>query len=258
MQPSDFRQQVRQNLYQKPTAGICPGYAQANLIVLPVDDARDFEELARKNSQAIPLLEVGEVGSPYLKRLGKDVDLRTDIPKYRIYRKGELAEEPLAVTDYWRDDLVPFLIGCSFSFEDMLLAGGIEIRHITEKVNVPMYTTNHPLDAAGRFSGQMVVSMRPIPADQVDQAVAITSQVPDVHGAPVQIGHPEELGITDLSQPDFGQAVTIKDGEVPVFWACGVTPQAAVMASKVDFAITHAPGHMLVTDLPNTELIRAV
>lgn len=195
------------------------------------------------------------MGSRQLNKLGLDTDIASDFPKYRIYRDGVLASEYLDVEDYWRDDLVSFLIGCSFSFEDMLMDAGIEIRHITEKVNVPMFNTNILLNPAGKFKGNMVVSMRPIKGEQIPEAVRVTNRVPGVHGAPIQIGDPAAIGITDLMHPDFGDAVTIKEGEIPVFWACGVTPQAAVMATKPDFAITHAPGHMLITDLPNKELI---
>lgn len=255
MAPAEFRHLVRNNQFVSPTAGICPGFSQANLIILPKEDAYDFLLLAQRNPKPIPILEVSELGQRGLKRLGQDLDIATDIPKYRVYQDGVLIDEPLSIEKYWSDDFVSFLIGCSFSFEDLLLEAGIEIRHIEEKVNVPMYQTNIPLESAGQFSGNMVVSMRPIPASQVTKAVQVTSRVPSVHGAPIQIGHPEEIGITHLDSPDFGDAVTIKEGEIPVFWACGVTPQAVVMNTKPHLAITHAPGHMLVTDLANRELI---
>ncbi|GAP00369.1 putative hydro-lyase [Fructobacillus ficulneus] len=255
MTPAEFRHTTRTNTFQSPTAGLCPGFAQANLIVLPKKDAYDFLLFALRNPKPIPLLEVSEMGSRQLNKLGLDTDIASDFPKYRIYRDGVLASEYLDVEDYWRDDLVSFLIGCSFSFEDMLMDAGIEIRHITEKVNVPMFNTNILLNPAGKFKGNMVVSMRPIKGEQIPEAVRVTNRVPGVHGAPIQIGDPAAIGITDLMHPDFGDAVTIKEGEIPVFWACGVTPQAAVMATKPDFAITHAPGHMLITDLPNKELI---
>ncbi|MFT8993041.1 putative hydro-lyase [Leuconostoc mesenteroides] len=255
MTPTEFRHTVRDNRFKKTTAGICPGFAQANLIVLPQADAYDFLLLAQRNPKPIPILEVTEIGNRKLQKLGLDTDIATDFPKYRIYKDGQLVDEYLSVADYWRDDLVGFLIGCSFSFEDLIIDAGIEIRHITEDVNVPMFNTNIPLTPAGKFSGNMVVSMRPIKSSQITAAINVTNRVPDVHGAPIQIGNAEEIGILDITKPDFGDAVTIKDDEIPVFWACGVTPQAAVMASKPSFAITHSPGHMLVTDLSNKDLI---
>ena len=254
MTPTEFRKKVRNNEYQKPTAGMCPGYAQTNLIVLPWEDAYDFLLFAQRNPKPIPILEVTEVGSRDLQTLGNDIDVATDFPKYRIYRNGEMVDEYLSVVDFWREDLVSFLIGCSFSFEDLLVAAGIEIRHITQKVNVPMFNTNIPLKQAGKFSGNMVVSMRPIKSSQIATAVNVTNRLPGVHGAPIQIGNPAEIGIYDLANPDYGDAVTINENEIPVFWACGVTPQAAVMASKPKFAITHSPGHMLITNISNKDL----
>lgn len=254
MTPTEFRKKVRNNEYQKPTAGMCPGYAQTNLIVLPWEDAYDFLLFAQRNPKPIPILEVTEVGSRELQTLGNDIDVATDFPKYRIYRNGKMVDEYLSVIDFWREDLVSFLIGCSFSFEDLLVDAGIEIRHITEKANVPMFNTNIPLKQAGKFSGNMVVSMRPIKSSQIATAVNVTNRLPGVHGAPIQIGNPAEIGIYDLADPDYGDAVTINENEIPVFWACGVTPQAAVMASKPKFAITHSPGHMLITNISNKDL----
>lgn len=254
MTPTEFRKKVRNNEYQKPTAGMCPGYAQTNLIVLPWEDAYDFLLFAQRNPKPIPILEVTEVGSRELQALGNDIDVATDFPKYRIYRNGKMIDEYLSVVDFWREDLVSFLIGCSFSFEDLLVDAGIEIRHITEKANVPMFNTNIPLKQAGKFSGNMVVSMRPIKSSQIATAVNVTNRLPGVHGAPIQIGNPAEIGIYDLANPDYGDAVTINENEIPVFWACGVTPQAAVMASKPKFAITHSPGHMLITNISNKDL----
>lgn len=254
MTPTEFRKKVRNNGFQKPTAGMCPGYAQTNLIVLPWEDAYDLLLFAQRNPKPIPILEVTEVGSRELQTLGNDIDVATDFPKYRIYRNGKMVDEYLSVVDFWREDLVSFLIGCSFSFEDLLVDAGIEIRHITEKANVPMFNTNIPLKQAGKFSGNMVVSMRPIKSSQIATAVNVTNRLPGVHGAPIQIGNPAEIGIYDLAHPDYGDAVTINENEIPVFWACGVTPQAAVMASKPKFAITHSPGHMLITNISNKDL----
>lgn len=252
--PAAVRQQIRQGIITTPTSGMCPGYAQANLVVLPEKYAYDFLLFAQRNAKACPILEVSDTGSRILKKIAPGADIATDIPKYRIYENGILKEECTEVSSFWREDLVSFLIGCSFSFESELIEAGIEMRHNTEKCNVPMYKTNIACEPAGVFHGNMVVSMRPISQEQVVKAVTVTAAVPRVHGAPVHIGNPAAIGIRDLASPDFGDAVTIKDGEVPVFWACGVTPQAAVMDSKPDFCMTHAPGHMLITDIKNVAL----
>ncbi|MDT3722716.1 putative hydro-lyase [Pseudomonas oryzihabitans] len=235
-----------------PSAGVAPGMTQANLIALPRDWAYDFLLYAQRNPQACPVLDVTDAGS-YRTPLAEGADLRTDLPLYRVWRDGMLVEEVADGRAAWAEhpDLVTFLIGCSFTFETGLLEAGIEIRHITDGSNVPMYRTNRACRPAGRLHGEMVVSMRPIPAERVAEAATITARYPAVHGAPVHIGEPARLGIADLARPDFGDAVRIEPGEIPVFWGCGVTPQAAVMASKVPFAITHAPGHMFITDVPD-------
>lgn len=230
-----------------PTSGFAPGHAQANLLALPREDAFDFLLFAQRNPKPCPLLgvlEPGEISSPLL----PGGDIRTDIPSYRLFRDGELVDEAPDATGWWRDDLFSFLIGCSFTFEGALLDNGVPVAHIAQGRNVPMYRTTVDTVPAGRFSGPLVVSMRPIPAAQVADAVRITSRYPAVHGAPVHVGDPSALGIEDLSRPDFGDAVDIADGEIPVFWACGVTPQAVVNASRPALAISHSPGHMLVTD----------
>ncbi|MTH79050.1 putative hydro-lyase [Paracoccus aestuariivivens] len=252
MTPQQARLECRNGLVA-PTAGMAAGFTQCNMISLPKDWAWDFLLYAQRNPKPCPVLDVTEAGR-FDTALASGADLRTDLPLYRIWRDGKLAEEVSDATDAWAEhpDLVTFLIGCSFTFETPLLEAGIEIRHITQGCNVPMYSTNRACRPAGRLQGPMVVSMRPIPADRVADAVTITGRYPGVHGAPVHIGDPASLGITDLARPDFGDPVEIRDGEVPVFWACGVTPQAAVMASRVPFAITHAPGHMFVTDIPDS------
>lgn len=252
--PHDVRLKIRAGEIATQTSGMCLGYAQANLAVLPKDLAYDFLLFAQRNPKPCPILEVTDVGSPYLKKIAKDCNIASDIPKYRVYRHGELIGEYENVENLWRDDLVAFLIGCSFSFESELLESGVPVRHIEEGKNVPMCLTNIPCEPAGVFSGNMVVSMRPLPYDQIVKAVNITASMPRVHGTPVHIGDPAAIGITDLSKPDFGDAVTINPGETPVFWACGVTPQSIVMHSKPEFCITHAPGHMLITDVKNTDL----
>jgi uncharacterized protein YcsI (UPF0317 family) len=236
-----------------PSAGIAPGMTQANLIALPRDWAYDFLLYAQRNPKACPVLDVTDAGSPRTV-LAQGADLRTDLPLYRIWRDGKLVEEVSDATRAWaeHDDMVTFLIGCSFTFETALQDAGIEVRHIADGGNVPMYLSNRACRPAGRLNGNMVVSMRPIRADRVADACTITRRYPSVHGAPVHVGEPGLLGIEHLAHPDFGDAVRIEPGEVPVFWACGVTPQAAVMASGVPFAITHSPGHMFITDVPDS------
>ena len=233
-----------------PTTGWASGYAQANLVVLHREWAFDMLLFAQRNPQAVPLLDVTDPGSTRT-AVAPGSDLRTDVPRYRVWRDGELADEPTDVTDLWREDLVTFVIGCSFTFEAALLEAGVPVRNLEQGRNVAMYRTSTPCRPAGRLSGPLVVSMRPVPAAQVVTAVQVTGRMPQVHGAPVHVGAPEQLGIRDLGQPDFGDALDLQPGDVPVFWACGVTPQAALMASRPPFALTHAPGHMLLTDVPD-------
>jgi len=236
------------------TSGLADGFAQANLVILPQADAAEFLLFCQRNPKPCPLLEVTDVGSPVPRRFAPDGDLRTDLPRYRVWRQGRLVEEVTEVTRYWRDDFVSFLIGCSFTFETALRAAGVPVRHIEEGRNVPMYRTNVLCEPAGKFRGELVVSMRPLtPADAI-RAVQVTSRYPGVHGAPVHFGDPGGIGITDLSRPDFGEPVTIRDGEVPVFWACGVTPQVALMSAAPEIAITHSPGCMFVTDVRDESL----
>jgi uncharacterized protein YcsI (UPF0317 family) len=236
-----------------PTASWAAGFAQANLIVLPQDAAGEFALFARRNPGPCPLLEITRPGSP-VTHLAPGADLRTDLPAYRIWEHGQCVAEPGEITGYWRADLVAFLTGCSFTFERALRTAGVPVRHLEQGTNVAMFVTDRPCLAAGRFAGPLVVSMRPVPAGLVDTAVSVTSRYPAAHGAPVHAGDPAVLGITDLSRPDFGDPVASQDGDVPVFWACGVTPQAALAAARLPFAITHAPGHMLITDVPDTDL----
>ncbi|MGY1771263.1 putative hydro-lyase [Blastococcus sp. SYSU D00813] len=247
--PAEHRAQYRAGL-AVPTSGAAPGHTQANLVVLPQDWAWDMLLFAQRNPQPVPVLEVTDPGSPET-ALAPGADLRTDLPRYRVWRDGELVGEPTDVVDLWRDDLVAFLIGCSFSFETALLDAGVPVRNIEQGRNVSMYRTSVPCRPAGRLSGPLVVSMRPVPAALVPAAVQVTARMPQVHGAPVHVGAPDTLGITDLAAPDYGDPVEAQPGDVPVFWACGVTPQAAVLASRPPLAITHAPGHMFVTDVPD-------
>lgn len=252
--PRDVRRQIREGKWRKPTAGLAPGYVQTNLVILPRDLAFDFLLFAQRNPKPCPVLEVTDVGSPEPKRTAPGADLRTDTPKYCIYRHGKLVDEVTDLTSAWRDDLVSFLLGCSFTFESALLQAGVPVRHIEEQKNVPMFISSIACEPAGVFQGPLVVTMRPIPAALVARAVQITGRYPGVHGAPVHIGDPAQIGIRDLTRPDFGDAVTIRPGEVPVYWACGVTPQAVAMQAKPALMITHAPGHMFITDLKNEEL----
>jgi uncharacterized protein YcsI (UPF0317 family) len=235
-----------------PTASCAPGFTQANLVVLPLDVAGEFELFARRNPKPCPVLEIGEPGRP-VTRLAPGADLRTDLPAYRVWRGGQCVAEPSDLRPYWRDDLVAFLIGCSFTFERALLSAGVPVRHLEQGTNVPMFITSRECAPAGRFTGPLVVSLRPVPAGLVGTARAVTAQYPAVHGAPVHVGDPAALGVGDLARPDFGDPVRAEPGDVPVFWACGVTPQAALMRARLPFAITHAPGHMLVTDRPDTD-----
>jgi uncharacterized protein YcsI (UPF0317 family) len=252
LEPAQARARFRAGL-RVPTAGWCSGWAQANLISVPEAYAYDLLLFAQRNPKPCPVLDVSDVGARSTEIF--DGDLSTDLGAYRVYERGELVAEVTDCADLWRDDLVAFLLGCSFTFEAALLAGGVPVRHLETGSNVPMYRTSTPTRPAGRLRGPLVVSMRPVRAGQVAEAVRITARYPGVHGAPVHVGDPASLGITDLAAPDFGDPVPVRPGETPVFWACGVTPQAAVMASGVPFAIGHAPGHMAVTDLRDEALL---
>ncbi|WP_211347293.1 putative hydro-lyase [Saccharothrix australiensis] len=231
-----------------PTAGLAEGYAQANLIAVPRDWAYDVLLFAQRNPKPCPVLDVTEPGG-HRTVLAADADLRCDVPRYRVWEHGELVAEPADAGGHWRDDLVAFLIGCSFTFESALKLAGVPLRYVEQGRNVPMYVTDRECRPAGRLHGPLVVSMRYVPGHLVETARAVTARMPAVHGAPVHVGDPAALGVADLDRPDFGDATMPHDGDVPVFWACGVTPQAAVMASRPPFAITHAPGHMFVTDV---------
>ncbi|GGF78629.1 UPF0317 protein [Azorhizobium oxalatiphilum] len=250
----DVRLASRSGALTGSTAGMAPGYVQANLAILPERLANDFLRFCQRNPKPCPLIGVSEPGDPSIPAIGLDIDIRTDVPGYTVFKDGVLVDEPADLKSYWRDDLVTFAIGCSLSFEEALLQADIPLRHVEKGLKVPMFRTNVPCNPAGVFAGPMVVSMRPMTPAQAIRAVQITTRYPSVHGAPVHIGLPEAIGITDLQKPDYGDAVDVREGEIPVFWACGVTPQSVIAAAKIEFALAHAPGAMLATDLKNYEL----
>jgi uncharacterized protein YcsI (UPF0317 family) len=237
-----------------PTPGLALGYVQANLVILSREYAFDFLLFCQRNPKPCPLLDVTEAGDPEPKGVAPGADLRTDLPAYRVWRDGELVEEPADVRRLWRDDFVSFVIGCSFTFESALLEAHLPVRHIEQGINVPMFNTSRPCRQAGRFNGPLVVSMRPMTPEQAVAATRVCARFPRAHGVPVHFGDPAAMGIADVSRPDYGDAVAIRSGEVPVFWACGVTPQAALMQARLPLAITHKPGHMFLTDLRDADL----
>lgn len=245
---------IRRGEWTRHTSGLADELVQGNVVILPRALADDFLLFCQRNPKPCPLLAVGQPGDPSLPGLGEGIDIRSDLPRYRVWRDGELVEEPTDIASLWREDLVTFVIGCSFSFEQALMDAGMRLRHVDEGRNVAMYRTNLATAPAGPFAGPMVVSMRPLKAADAARAVAITSRFPDVHGAPVHVGDPAAIGIEDLSRPDYGDAVEVLPDELPVFWACGVTPQAAIAQARPAFCITHAPGAMLITDLLNQQL----
>ena len=245
---------IRSGEWTGHTSGLAEGHVQGNVVILPELLANDFLRYCQRNPKPCPLLAVSEPGEVLLPSLGADIDIRTDVPRYRVWRGGELIDQPTDISHLWRKDLVTFVIGCSFSFEEALLDAGIPLRHIAQKRNVAMYRSNMATAPVGVFSGPMVVSMRPLKATDAIRAIQITARFPNVHGAPVHIGNPALIGIADLAKPDYGDAVDVLLDEIPVFWACGVTPQAAITQARPEFCITHAPGAMLITDLLNHHL----
>ncbi|QCI65027.1 putative hydro-lyase [Phreatobacter stygius] len=252
--PVAVRHAVRAAGITGQTAGLAPGHVQGNLAILPKALAGDFLRFCTLNPKPCPVIGISEPGNPAIPALGADLDIRTDIPRYRVWKNGELVDEPTDILSVWRDDLVAFVLGCSFSFEEALIQDGLPLRHISCNTGVPVYRTSIACAPAGPFAGPLVVSMRPFkPADAI-RAIQITSRFPSVHGAPVHIGMPQAIGIKDIDRPDYGDPVEVKADELPVFWACGVTPQAVIAATRPAFAITHAPGSMLVTDLKNSRL----
>jgi uncharacterized protein YcsI (UPF0317 family) len=251
---AEVRLQAREGQLDGPTPGLALGYVQANLVVVPRDLAFDFLLFCQRNPKPCPLLDVTEPGSAEPRFIALGADIRTDIPRYRVWQNGELIEEPIDLTRWWRDDLVAFLIGCSFTFENALIESGIPVRHIEQGVNVPMYRTNVACRPAGIFHGPLVVSMRPMTPMQAVIATRICTRFGRAHGTPLHFGDPAILGIRDISRPDYGDPVEIRPDEVPVFWACGVTPQAVAAEARPSLLLTHKPGHMFVTDMHDAEL----
>jgi uncharacterized protein YcsI (UPF0317 family) len=246
----EFRDRVRAGAWQTSTSGQCPGFAQANLVLVPRDLAFDFLLFCQRNPKPCPILEVTAPGDPILKEIAPGADLRTDLPAYRLFRHGQLVEERTEIAALWRDDLVGFLIGCSYTFDAVLHRSGLPLAHYEERREPGIYTTALACRPAGVFSGPLVVTVRPLPGHLVTKAVLTTARFAKTHGAPVHVGDPAALGIADLGRSEYGgQGVELKPGEVPVFWACGITPQAVAVASRIPFIITHKPGHMFVTDL---------
>ena len=255
--PRTLRLAIRAGRHRRPTAGVAPGYVQGNVCILPREYAAEFREFCEKNPKPCPLLAMSEPGDPALPALGEDIDIRTDVPFYRVFRDGTMVEDVPDIKALWRDDLVTFILGCSFSFEEALMKAGLRLRYVEEGRNVPMFRTSVDTVPAGRFRGKLVVSMRPFkPADAI-RAIEITAKYPRVHGSPVHMGAPEAIGISDIARPWVGDPTPVKEDEIPLFWACGVTPQSVVLDAKPSLCITHTPGHMLVTDLRNEELATA-
>lgn len=252
--PGELRLRMRRGEWQAPTAGLAPGFAQANLVVVPREIAYDFLVFCQRNPKPCPLIDVTDPGSSEPAFAAPGADLRTDLPRYRVYRRGRLEAEVTEITRYWRPDLVAFLLGCSFTFEAAMQRAGLPVRHIEDGRNPSMYVTSILCRPAGTLHGPMVVSMRPLLPQDLPRAVLVTGRYPRAHGAPIHAGDPEAIGIRNLSRPDFGDPTRMEPGETPVFWACGVTPQAVAQAAAVEFMITHAPGHMFITDLRDEDL----
>jgi len=254
---AEVRAACRSNQWTKPTSGYGLGFVQANLVILPKEYAFDFLLFCLRNPQPCPLLGVCDAGNPEPTDIAPGADLRTDLPRYAVYEDGIQTAQPQDLNHYWNEDLVSFLLGCSFTFEAIMLEAGLPVRHQEQGVNVPMYRTNWPNNKAGIFEGELVVSMRPLKPDMIAKATELSARMPLAHGAPVHVGDPLALGIADLGKPDFGDAVTVHPDELPVFWACGVTPQAAIMAAKPKLALTHLPGHMFLTDLRQQDIVQS-
>lgn len=254
MDAKKLRNLIRSGEFDTPTSGVAGNKVQANMVILPKEYAFEFLLFAMRNKKSVPIIEVLENGT-YESKYAQGSDVRSDVPKYNIYKNGELTDTVTTISEYWRDDFVTFLIGCSFTFEQAILDEGIPIKHINQDKNVAMYRTNIPNKESGTFKGEMVVSMRPFARDKVERVAEITGQYKNMHGSPVHYGDPSEIGIKDIKNPDYGEFVNIEEGEVPVFWGCGVTPQNVALQAKPSIMITHSPGHMFVTDISNQEYL---
>lgn len=254
--PGQIRERIRKGEWSGPTGGVAEGYVQANIVILPKEQAFDFLVFCQRNPKPCPLLEVTDPGDPEPKSLAPGADIRTDVPRYRVWRNGDLAGEVTDITELWRDDLVTFLLGCSFTFDTALVNAGIDVPHMRKGAghNVPMYVTDIPTTPAGKFHGPLVVSMRAVPSEKVVKAVQVTSRYPTMHGTPVHIGEPSAIGIKDVRRPDYGTPVDIQPNDVAMFWACGVTPQEVCLTSKPPFMISHAPGHMFISDMRDEDM----
>ena len=252
--PAELRAAARRREWQTSTAGHCPGYQQANLVILPAELASDFASFCTRNPKPCPLIEITPPGDPEPRLSAPGADLRTDVPGYRVYRSGELVETPPSLEAHWRGDLVGFLLGCSFTFEHALAEAGVELRHVAAGTTVPMFTSSLRCLPAGRFAGPMVVTLRPVPRRQLGLVLELSARYPHAHGVPVHVGDPEQIGVSDLGRPDFGDPVEVRADDVPVFWGCGVTPQAVAREARPELMITHEPGRMFVTDLPREGL----
>jgi uncharacterized protein YcsI (UPF0317 family) len=248
-EPQALRAACRAGEYDGPTSGHAQGYVQANMVILKAEDAEDFRQFCEQNPTPCPVLEILSPGDPEPKVSAPGADIRSDLSLYRVFRSGEPVGDVTDISDLWEDDFVTFLLGCSFTAEEALIAAGLEPRHIKETGIVPMFRTTKPTNGAGQFTGPFVVSMRPYTPENAQRAAEVTENYPMAHGGPIQIGDPDALGIRDIHNPEYGEAVTIEDGEIPVFWACGVTPQEAIRNAKPEIAITHAPGYMFVSDI---------
>lgn len=244
-----IRAQIRTLEYTGHTAGLGHERLQANLAILPSSHALDFMRFCQRNPKPCPVVGVSDTGNPMMTTLGGSIDIRTDVPAYYVYRDGVLSETLHDLTDVWQDDFVAFALGCSFTFEHAVRKAGIALWHVDNDSTVPMYATNIQTVPAGPFHGPMVVSMRAIPDDRVDEVIEISKKFPMAHGGPVHWGDPAAIGIADITSPDWGDPAPVTVGTTPMFWACGVTPQAAIMHAKPPLCITHKPGHMLITDI---------
>ncbi|CAB1079412.1 UPF0317 protein YcsI [Olavius algarvensis Delta 1 endosymbiont] len=250
----EARLQARRGELADITLNLAPGIVQGNVAILPKDWAADFLKFCWANPKPCPLLAVSEAGDPMIFKLGEDIDIRTDLPMYRVFREGVMEKDVRDIRDLWQDDFVTFVLGCSFSFDEALRDAGIPPRHFQLGISTAMYRTNIEAVPAGPFKGSYVVSMRPYKPAAAIRAIQVTSRFPNVHGAPLHFGDPQRIGIEDITKPDFGDCYPVYDGEVPVFWACGVTPQVIIEQAKPPICITHKPSHMLLTDLLNAEL----